>query len=185
MTDIGRILDSIESGEPGAAEELLPLVYEDLRRRAALLLAREQPGQTLDPTGLVHEAFMRLAGGNVSFAGRRHFFRVAAEAMRRILIDRARRKKAARHGGGGRRFELSEGDRIELPDPETLLAIDEALEKLAGEDPLSAELARMRLYAGLPVEQAGAMLGMSRATAFRNWEFARAVLTAALRAGDA
>ncbi len=185
MTEIQRILDSLESGAPGAAAELFPLVYDDLRRRAALLLAREQPGQTLDPTGLVHEAFLKLAGGKSPFAGRRHFFRVAAEAMRRILIDQARRKKALRHGGEGRKFELSESDRIELPDPETLLAIDEALEKLAVDDPPSGELARLRLYAGLPVEEAGEMLGMSRATAFRNWDFARAVLTAALRVSDA
>jgi RNA polymerase sigma factor (TIGR02999 family) len=178
------MLEQMESGNPGAAQELLPLVYDDLRRRAALLLAQEQPGQTLDPTGLVHEAFVRLAGVATPFAGKRHFFRVAAEAMRRILIDQARRKQAARHGGGGRRFELSESDRIAIPDPETLLAIDEALERLAADDPPAAELARLRLFAGLTVEAAGEMLGLSRATAFRNWEYARAVLTAALRAGD-
>jgi RNA polymerase sigma factor (TIGR02999 family) len=185
MTEIQRILDSMESGAPGAAEELFPVVYDDLRRRAAMLLAQEQPGQTLDPTGLVHEAYLKLAGGKSPFAGRRHFFRVAAEAMRRILIDQARRKKALRHGGDGRKFELSESDRIELPAPETLLAIDEALEKLSADDPPSAELARLRLFAGLPVDEAGEMLGMSRATAFRNWDFARAVLTSALRSGDA
>jgi len=180
MDDIEKILQSIEAGDHQAAEKLLPLVYEDLRRQAAVLMAFENPGQTLDATGLVHEAYMRLAG-NASYAGRSHFFRTAAEVMRRILIDQARKKKSAKRGRGGQKFELSESDRVLLPDPDTLLTIDEALAKLAEEDPEAAEIARLRLFAGVSIEDAAEMLGMSRATAFRNWQYARAVLTAALK----
>jgi RNA polymerase sigma factor (TIGR02999 family) len=141
-------------------------------------LANEKPGQTLDATALVHEAYIRLVGDQ-QFAGRGAFLAAAAESMRRILIDAARRKGAAKRGGG-KRFDLSEGDRVAVPDPDTLLAIDEALTALAADDPASADLARLRLFAGLSVEEAGDALGVSRATAFRDWAYARAYLSAAL-----
>jgi len=162
---------------------LLPLVYDELRRLAAAQLAREKPGQTLDATALVHEAYLRLAGKR-SFAGKSHFFRAAAEAMRRILVDQARKKRAEKRGGAAVRFALSEADRVVLPDPDTLLAVDEALARLAVEDPASAEVARLRLFAGLALEEAAEALGISRATAFRDWAYARAVLTAALSAEE-
>jgi RNA polymerase sigma factor (TIGR02999 family) len=161
------------------AAELVPLVYDELRRLAAAQLAREKPGQTLDATALVHEAYLQLAG-KMSFAGKSHFFRVAAEAMRRILIDQARKKQAAKRGGGTRRYELSEADRVVLPDPDTLLTVDEVLMKLASEDPPSAEIARLRLFAGLSLDEAADVLGISRATAYRDWAYARAVLSIAL-----
>ncbi len=162
-----------------AAAELLPLVYDELRRLAAAQLARERPGQTLDATALVHEAYLRLAG-RTSFADKSHFFRAAAEAMRRILVDQARKKRAGKRGGGAPRFTVSEADRVVLPDPDTLLTVDEALVKLAADDPASAEVARLRLFAGLAIDEAADALGISRATAFRDWAYARAVLTAAL-----
>jgi RNA polymerase sigma factor (TIGR02999 family) len=162
----------------GGAADLLPAVYAELRRLAAARLANERPGHTLDATALVHEAYLRL-GTAPAFADRGQFLRAAAEAMRRILVDHARRKRAAKRGGG-KRFELSEGDRVAVPDPDTLLAIDEALTRLAAEDEPSAAVARLRLFAGLSVDEAADALGVSRATAFRDWAYARAVLTAAL-----
>jgi RNA polymerase sigma factor (TIGR02999 family) len=158
---------------------LLPLVYDELRRLAAAQLAHEKPGQTLDATALVREAYLRLAETS-SFAGKSHFFRTAAEAMRRILVDQARKKRAQKRGAGAPRFTVSEAERLVLPDPDTLLTVDEALAHLAAEDPASAEVARLRLFAGLSVEEAGEALNISRATAFRDWAYARAVLTAAL-----
>jgi RNA polymerase sigma factor (TIGR02999 family) len=184
MSDVTRILSAIESGDPHAADQLLPLVYDELRKLAAAKLAREKPGQTLDATGLVHEAYLRLAGGGsagAEFAGRSHFFRAAAEAMRRILIDQARRKRAEKRGGGARRFAVDEADRLVITDPDTLLTIDEVLGKLAVEDARSAEVARLRLFAGLSIEEAAEAIGISRAAAFREWAYARAVLTAALK----
>lgn len=182
MSDLTRILSAIEPGGRHAADQLLPLVYDELRRLAAAKLAREKPGQTLDATGLVHEAYLRPVG-KTSFAGKSHFFRAAAEAMRRILVDQAREKRAEKRGGGAPRFAPSEADRVVLPDPDTLLDVDEALAKLAAEDHASAEVARPRLFAGLTLEEAADALGISRATAFRDWAYARAVLTAALSAG--
>jgi RNA polymerase sigma factor (TIGR02999 family) len=179
MHEVSRILNAIGQGAPQAADQLLPLVYTQLRRLAAQKLADEKPGQTLDATALVHEAYLRLAG-NATFACRSHFLRAAAEAMRRILVEQARKKRAEKRGGGARRFEVSEADRIVLPDPDTLLTIDEALAKLATEDPVSAEVARLRLFAGQSIDEAADTLGLSRATAFRDWAYARAVLTAAL-----
>jgi RNA polymerase sigma factor (TIGR02999 family) len=167
MSEIPRALSDLAQGDAHAAAELLPLVYDELRRLAAAQLAREKPGQTLDATGLVHEAYLRLAG-KTSFAGKSHFFRAAAEAMRRILVDQARRKRAEKRGGGALRFALSEADRVVLPDPGALLAVDEALAQLAAEDPASAEVARLRLFAGLTLEEAADALGISRATAFRD-----------------
>jgi RNA polymerase sigma factor (TIGR02999 family) len=186
MTEVTRILTAIEQGEPHAAEQLLPLVYDELRRLAAEKLAREKPGQTLDATALVHEAYLRLVGPVDSdrWRDRGHFFAAAAESMRRILIEQARRKRADKRGGGGRRFELSEADRVVLPDPDTVLTVDEVLEQLAREDPESASIARLRLFAGLSIEEAAAALGISRPTAFRNWAYARACLTTALSADE-
>ena len=182
MSDVTRILSAIEQGDPQAAEQLLPLVYDELRRLAARNLAHEKPGQTLDATALVHEAYLRLVGRADAnrWRDRGHFFAACAEAMRRILVEHARRKRAEKRGGGGRRFELSEADRVVIPDPDTLLVIDEALEQLASEDPGAPAVARLRLFAGLSIEEAAAALGVSRATAFRDWAYARAILTAAL-----
>lgn len=165
------------SGEPSA--ELFPAVYDELRRLAAANLANEPAGHTLDATALVHEAYLRLRAAP-AVESRGQFFRVAAEAMRRILIDHARRKRSEKRGGKGKRFEVLESDRSAVTDPDTLLTIDDALEKLAIEDAASAEVARLRLFAGLSVDEAADALGISRATAFRDWAYARACLTAAL-----
>lgn len=170
------------AGQP--ADQYLPLVYDELRRLAAAQLAREQPGQSLDSTALVHEAYLRLAP-SVNFSGKSHFFRTAAEAMRRILVDRARQRKALKRGGTGQRFELSESDRIALPDSDLILCLDEALNRLAQDDPRSAEVARLRLFAGLTIDDAAEVMGISRATAFREWNFARAILTVAVRESQA
>ena len=154
-------------------------VYDELRRLAAAKLTGEPAGHTLDATALVHEAYLRL-GGASGFESKSQFVRAAAEAMRRILVDHARKKRADKRGGAGKRFELSEGDRVAVADPDTVLAVDEALTALAAEDPASADVARLRLFAGLPVDEAADALGVSRATAFRDWAYARAFLTAAL-----
>jgi RNA polymerase sigma factor (TIGR02999 family) len=164
---------------PQPAAELFPVVYDELRRLAAAKLAAERPGHTLDATALVHEAYLRL-GQSAAFGTKSEFFRAAAEAMRRILVDHARKRKALKRGGQGRRFELSDADRVLVPDPDTLLAVDEALTTLAAEDAGSADVARLRLFAGLSVEEAADALGVSRATGFRDWAYARAWLTAAL-----
>jgi RNA polymerase sigma factor (TIGR02999 family) len=181
MSEVTRMLSAIEAGDPKAAEQLLPLVYDELRRLAAHKLAKEKPGQTLDATALVHEAYLRLVGPADAerWRDRGHFVAAAAEAMRRILVDQARRKRA-RKRGGGRRFELAECDRVVIPDPDTLLTVNEALEQLAIEDAGAAAIARLRLFAGLSVEEAADALKLSRATAFRDWSYARAVLTTAL-----
>ena len=186
MNDVTRILDAIERGDARAAERLFPLVYDELRRLAAKKLAREQPGQTLQATALVHEAFLRLVGdeGARRWENRRHFFGAAAEAMRRILIEGARRKKAEKHGGGRARVPLDEADLIAHADPDELLDLDDALAALAAEDPDAAALVRLRLFAGLSVEQAAEVLGVSRAGAYQQWTYARAWLNARLRADD-
>jgi RNA polymerase sigma factor (TIGR02999 family) len=182
MPDVTQLLEAASRGDRKAAAELLPLVYTELRKLAAAKLADEKPGQTLDATALVHEAYIRLVGplDGAKWKDRGHFLAAAAEAMRRILVEIARKKSAEKRGGGGKRFELTEGDRVVIPDPDTLLAVDEALAKLAGEDEPSATIARLRLFAGLTVEEAADALGVSRATAFRDWAYARAFLTAAL-----
>jgi RNA polymerase sigma factor (TIGR02999 family) len=182
MSDVTQLLEAASRGDRKAAAELLPLVYTELRKLAAAKLADEKPGQTLDATALVHEAYIRLVGplDGAKWKDRGHFLAAAAEAMRRILVEIARKKSAEKRGGGGKRFELTEGDRVVIPDPDTLLAVDEALAKLAGEDESSATIARLRLFAGLTVEEAADALGVSRATAFRDWAYARAFLTAAL-----
>jgi RNA polymerase sigma factor (TIGR02999 family) len=179
MSENSDVLGAAELGNANVVGDLLPLVYDELRRLAAAKMACEKPGQTLDATALVHEAYLKVVGHG-SFATQSEFFRAAAEAMRRILIDHARAKKADKRGGGGRRFELSDADRVMIPDPDTLLCIDEALDNLAGEDPSAAEIARLRLFAGLSVDAAGKSLGLARATAFREWAYARAHLSAAL-----
>jgi RNA polymerase sigma factor (TIGR02999 family) len=182
VNDVTRILSDIDRGDAGAAAELLPLVYDELRRLAAAQLAHERPGQTLDATALVHEAYLRLIGpaDGKAWRDRGHFLAAAAEAMRRILVDQARRKRAEKRGGGAQRFELSETDRVVIPDPDTLLTVDEALERLSADDPEAAAVARLRLFAGLSIEEAATALKVSRATAFRDWSYARAVLSAAL-----
>ena len=161
-----------------AAASQLSLVYDELRKIAAARMANERADHTLDATALVHEAWLKL-GADRSFESKSHFLRAAAEAMRRILVDHARARKADKRDGG-RRFELSEHDRVHIPDPDTLLAIDEALTALALDDPAAADIARLRLFAGQSVEEAAEALGVSRATAFRDWAYARAFLTSAL-----
>src|SRR5262245_43509533 len=177
MNDVTRIFEALAGGDRQALERLLPLVYDELRRLAATNLAREAPGQTLQATALVHEAYLRLVGGGEPrFETRGHFFTAAAEAMRRILIDRARSKGRVKRGGSARRLELNELDLASPPPDDDLLALDEALEKLEQEDRIKAELVKLRFFAGLSVEQAAAALGISRATADRYWSFARAWL---------
>src|SRR5215207_7761735 len=178
MADVTRILVAAAAGDPHAADELLPLVYDELRKLAAARLAEEKPGQTLQPTALVHEVYVRLVGGTQpqDWNGRGHFFAAAAEAMRRILVEAARRKGRARHGGGRARVDL---DAIEPADDEAddrLLAIDEALTLLAAEDPAAAEVVKLRFFAGLTAEQAADALGVSLRTANNHWAFARAWL---------
>ncbi len=174
------------TGEAPAVDQLLPLVYDELRRLAAAKLANEQPGHTLDATALVHEAYLKLMHGQSSlvasggFSSNSQFLRAAAVAMQRILVDHARKKRADKRGGDGQRFEISEADRVSIPDPDTVIAVNEALERLTAEDADAAEVARLRLFAGLSIEEAADALGVSRATAFRDWAYARAWLTAAL-----
>src|SRR5215470_3740291 len=174
MNEVTQILSAIERGDPRAAGELLPLVYDELRQLAAARLAAESPGQTLQPTALVHEAYLRLVADQ-RFDGRGHFFAAAAEAMRRVLVERARRKKLPRHGGGRRRVELNEAHRV-LESSDDLLLLDEALDRLSGEDATAVEMVKLRLFAGLSVEEAAGVLGLGRATAYRHWLFARAWL---------
>ena len=190
MSELTRILDQIQQGEPSAASQLLPLVYDELRKLAAQKLAHEKPGQTLDATALVHEAYVRLvddhrdkAPGSPEFANRRHFFAAAAEAMRRILIEKARRKRRDKHGGGRRR-QFADLDALQAGGPaEELLALNDALEHFAALDPLKAKLVELRFFAGLTLEQAADCLNISLSTADRAWRYARAWLYAAM-AGD-
>ncbi len=178
MNDLTRILSAIDQGDPGAADQLLPLVYGELRKLAAQKLAREQPGQTLQATALVHEAYLRLVGNGAGmpWSGRGHFFAAAATAMRRILIERARRKRRAIHGGGLARRDLHP-DVAALPEPdEDLLALDAALAKLAERDPIKARLVELRFFGGLTGDEAAKILGVSARTADRHWVYARAWL---------
>jgi RNA polymerase sigma factor (TIGR02999 family) len=172
------LLKSMAAGDPDASAQLLPLVYDDLRRLAASRLAREAPGQTLDATGLVHEAYLRLVGADPAthWDNRGHFFAAAAEAMRRILVENARRKRAVKHGGGLHRQDLDELD-LAAPEPrEDLVALDEALDRLAANDRASANLVQLRYFAGLSITQAAEILGISCRTANRLWAYARAWL---------
>jgi RNA polymerase sigma factor (TIGR02999 family) len=177
MTDASRILQAAERGDPQAASQLLPLVYAELRRLAAQRLALELPGQTLDATGLVHEAYLRLIGDNPDqpWNGRGHFFAAAAEAMRRILIENARRKRRLRHGGDKKRGPLEEGALGEEAD-DRLLAVDEALDRLAEEEETVAKVVKLRYFVGLTIEETAEVLGISVRTTNRHWSYARAWL---------
>jgi len=182
MSQVTQLLSAIDDGDAQAANQLLPLVYEELRKLAAAKMAQEQPGQTLQPTALVHEAWLRLVGTEeVRFSGKGHFFAAAAEAMRWILIDRARKKNALKRGAGGQKVELDELEVAVQADDETLLEVNETLEKLAKEDPDSAEFIKLRFFAGLTNAQAAQALGIPERTARRHWSFARAWLYRELR----
>jgi DNA-directed RNA polymerase specialized sigma24 family protein len=222
MSDVTHILSQIEQGDPAAAEQLLSLVYIELRRLATAMLALEKPGQTLQPTALVHEAYLRLVGSAVgnalggvpgvggqesgvgkatsdpqsptsdirppsspSYGSRTHFFAAAAEAMRRILVDQARRKAAVKHGGQLARQELHDSDIAATAPPDEVIAVHEVLDQLAAEDALTADLIKLHYFGGFSPEEAGAHLGLSRATAYRLLTYGKAWLRAALSAGDA
>jgi RNA polymerase sigma factor (TIGR02999 family) len=178
MSQVTRILSAIEQGDPHAAEHLLPLVYDQLRQLAARKLAQERPGQTLQPTALVHEAYLRLVDTEKAqhWNSRGHFFAAAAEAMRRILVDNARRKQRHKHGGGRHRAPLDPARLAYQSPDEELLAIHDALEKLAADDPRAAELVKLRYFAGLSVEQAAEAMDIPRSTAYVHWSYARASL---------
>jgi RNA polymerase sigma factor (TIGR02999 family) len=178
VTDVTRILDSARQGNPNAAEELLPLVYDELKKLAAQKMAQEAPGHTLQPTALVHEAWLRLMGDDKQnrFQNRAHFFSAAAESMRRILIDRARRKRAARHGGDQERVELEELNLSAIPEDDQILALSDALDKLAKEHQREAELVKLRYFVGLTIDEAAVALGISPRTAKYYWTHARAWL---------
>jgi RNA polymerase sigma factor (TIGR02999 family) len=182
MSDVVRVLSAIEQGDPSAAEQLLPLVYDELRKLAVQRLAQEAPGQTLEATALVHEAYLRLV--NVEqvqhWNSRGHFFAAAAEAMRRILVESARRKGRLKHGRGRRRVDLDSGCRVSAAPQLDLLALDEALSRLAETEPAKAELVKLRFFAGLTMPEAAAALDISLATAERDWTFAKAWLYAEL-----
>jgi RNA polymerase sigma factor (TIGR02999 family) len=186
MSDVTRILSAIEQGDPHAAEQLLPLVYDELRQLAAAKLAQEKPGQTLEATALVHEAYIRLVDVDNAqcWNGRGHFFAAAAEAMRRILVDGARRKQAEKHGGDRHRVEFTEAEAIAAAPPEDLLGLDEALERLTQHDPSAGQLVKLCYFAGLSVEQAAEALSLSRSNAYRLWTFARAWLRCQLGGGN-
>ncbi len=187
MSEVTRILSAIEQGAPQAAEQLLPLVYDELRKLAAQKLGHEQPGQTLQATALVHEAYLRLVGAHhesdaqakAHWDNRGHFFAAAAEAMRRILVENARRKRRPKHGGDRQRVDLDEALAFAEP-PDDLLALDQALDKLAREEPRKAELVKLRFFAGLTIPEAAKALGISTATAERYWNYARVWLYAEL-----
>src|SRR5262245_2252176 len=185
MADITQLLEAATAGDPAAAAQLLPLVYDELRQRAAAWMAAETPGQTLQPTALVHEAYLRLVGGQKrpDWSGRGHFFAAAAQAMRRILIDVARRKQAEVHGGDRGRVDLDRAEVVSDLPPERLLALDEALDRLSLHDPVAGRLVQLKYFAGLSVEQAADTLGLSRATAYRHWTFARSWLVCQLAGG--
>ena len=176
MSEVTLILEAIEQGDRHAPEQLLPLVYEELRRLAAHKMANEAAGQTLQPTALVHEAWLRLVGEDHPWENRRHFFSAAAEAMRRILIDRARRRHRIKRGGGLHRTTLNELDLAITEDDQTLLLVNEALEKLNQVDSVGAELIRLRFFAGLTNVEAAELLGLAERTAKRTWAYARAWL---------
>ena len=182
MSEVTRILSAVVQGDPRAAEQLLPLVYAELRQLAAARMADEQAGHTLQPTALVHEAYLRLVGGGQpqDWNGRGHFFAAAAEAMRRILIESARRRKAAKAGGGWERLPLIDADLAVDTAGDDLFAVDEVLSRLAAEDPRAGRLVELRFFLGLTLEEAAAHLGLQERTAYRDWAYARAWLRRAL-----
>jgi RNA polymerase sigma factor (TIGR02999 family) len=182
MNEVTQVLAAMQQGDPKAGDELLPLVYQELRRLAAHKMANEPPGHTLQPTALVHEAWLRLAGsGQQTWQNRAHFFGAAAEAMRRILIDAARRKRALRHGGGQQRLDIQELDIADTKKDDDLLALNDALEKFAAEDSQKAELVKLRYFAGLTTAEAAEMLHISIPTADRWWAYSRAWLFGEVR----
>lgn len=198
MADVTQILNRLERGDAAAAEQLLPLVYDELRRLAAARMAKEKPGQTLQPTALVHEAWLRLipnphdvaspgrnAGEAPQWNGRGHFFAAAAEAMRRILVENARRKQRIKHGGGQERADVDVAEIATTVPDDDLLALDEALSQLKAEDPVKAKLIELRFFVGLSNEQAAEVLGISSATAKRHWRYARAWLHRTIEADSA
>jgi RNA polymerase sigma factor (TIGR02999 family) len=184
VSEVTRIINRVQQGDPKAAAELLPLVYDELRQIASAKMAHEMAGHTLQPTALVHEAWLRLAGndGEAQFQNRAHFFGAAAEAMRRILIDRARRKQALRHGGDQQRVDLEEIEVAAPAEDEELLAVNEALDRFATVDARKAELVKLRYFAGLTTEEAAQVLGISEPTAKRWWAYARAWLFSEVKA---
>jgi len=185
MSDVTQILTSIEQGDPKAAEELLPLVYQELRRLAANKMAAQAAGQTLQATALVHEAYLRLVGsGDHSWNSRSHFFAAAAEAMRHILVDRARRKKRAKHGGELQRLDLDVVEIAAEGDDEKILLVHEALNKLAAQDPVKAEVVKLHYFAGLTHEETAQVLKLSEKTVRRHWTFARVWLYRSIRSQD-
>ena len=190
MSNVTRILSAIEQGDPHAAEQLLPLVYDELRKLAAQRLAQEKPGQTLQAPALVHEAYLRLVAKEKRtepavltrpWDSRGHFFAAAAEAMRRILIDAARSKASRKRGGAWKKIDLNRADLASQAAPDDLVILDDTLEKLARSDPQAAQLVKLHFFAGLPVDQAGELLGFSRSTAYERWTFARAWLHSELQ----
>jgi len=182
VSDVTQILERVEKGDGKAAEELLPLVYEELRKLAAAKMAQEQPGQTLQATALVHEAWLRLAKpSSQHWRGRDHFFSAAAEAMRRILVENARRKKRIRHGGGMERVDLESIDLPIATQEEKCLLVNEYLDQLDSEDPVKANVVKMRVFAGMKVSEIAAILGTSEKTVQRHWNFARAWLSRSLK----
>jgi RNA polymerase sigma factor (TIGR02999 family) len=185
MSDVTQILSDIH-GDPAAAERLLPLIYDELRKLATARLSNEKPGQTLQATALVHEAYLRLVDCEPTqqWESRGHFFVAAAEAMRRILIENARRKGRKKHGGDVRRVELDESDLATTLPNERLLAIDEALDRLMEEDPQAAELVKLRFFAGFSITEAAKILGISRANAYAQWAYARAWLRSKVESAE-
>lgn len=186
MSEVTRILSALEKGDLHAAEHLLPLVYEELRKLAAHKLAQEKPGQTFEATALVHEAYLRLVDQEKaqSWNSRGHFFAAAAEAMRRILVEHARRKKSIKQGGGRRRLNLDRRDALAAAQPEDLLALDEILERLSSHDLQGGQMVKLHCFAGLTVEQAAQALGISRSKGYRLWTFVRAWLYSQLAGGQ-
>jgi RNA polymerase sigma factor (TIGR02999 family) len=177
VTDVTRVLEAANRGDPQAADELLPLVYEELRKLAASKMAHESSGHTLQATALVHEAWLRLVGNeNPKFDGRSHFFAAAAEAMRRILIDQARRKRAVRHGGDQQRVDMMDEAPASFAADDQLLAVNDAVDKFAAEDPAKAKLVKLRYFVGMTIPEAAEVLGISEPMAKRYWSYARAWL---------
>ena len=187
MNDVTHILSAIDQGDPQAAQQLLPLVYDELRRLAAHKLAQERPGQTLQATALVHEAYLRLVGGAppqaAVWSGRGHFFAAAAEAMRRILVEQARKKGALRRGGRALAVSLREDDLVSVPANDDVLDLDEVLTQLARVDPQAAEVVKLRVFAGLTIEETAQALGIAQRTVTRDWAYARAWLGRELEGG--
>lgn len=183
MADVTQILSQIEQGDPSAAEQLLPLVYQELRQLAAAKLSHEKPGQTLQATALVHDAYIRLVDVEKvqHWDSRRHFFAAAAEAMRRILVEKARAKGRDKRGGGGVRIELDDDLWVSTTTPEQILAVDESLDRLAMEDTTAADVVKLRYFSGLSVAEAAEALGIHRTTAHRHWTYARAWIRAEIR----